>query len=241
MPSGPEVARFLANLGAVYRQIGKASQARAAFGRALSISEACLGANHLSVAWNLDQIGDLEAHEGNLPAAIFAFCRALAIKERTAGPDSWEAGVTLNKLCDVYFKQGRYNDAESFLLRVLGIRERAFGWQDPALAKPLTWLGRIYARQRKDGRAEHLVRYALKLFLDVLPSSHPDIIDCLRLLSEVYRGLGRYKDADAVWTLAQGLVDGTASSEKIGRYVFAEPPRICESSALVFGVTEVPS
>jgi tetratricopeptide (TPR) repeat protein len=134
--------------------------------------------------------------------------------------------VTLNKLGELYLKQGRYNEAEAFLLRVLAIRERILGWGDPALAKPLAKLGLLYRKQRKDGRAEHIVRYALKLFSGFLPSDHPDVIGCLKLLSEIYRGLTRYADADAVWSLAQNLAEGKGRREKLAELTLQTPPRL---------------
>jgi tetratricopeptide (TPR) repeat protein len=227
----PQLATYLSNLGAVYRATGKNVHARATFERALRTAEARLGETDLAVAWTLDQIGDLETSEGDLPAAVFALQRALAIKEQVLGPRDWDVAVTLNKLGEVYLKNGRYNDAEQFLLRVVAIRERVLGWGDPALAKPLTRLGHLYRKQRKDGRAEQLVRYALKLFADVLPSDHPEIIGCLSLLSEIYRGLSRFADSDAVWRLAQGLVDGTQQPHKLARFVLPNPPRLSGPNA----------
>jgi tetratricopeptide (TPR) repeat protein len=142
------------------------------------------------------------------------------------GTDHWDVAVTLGKLGEFYFKQGRYNDAEPFLVRVITIRERIFGWRDPAMAKPLTRLAHLYTRQRKHARAEQIVRYALTLFAQTLPSDHPDIIGCLNLLAEVYRGLSRYVDADFVWKVAQGLVDGSEGRQQVVRLQYPHPPRI---------------
>jgi tetratricopeptide (TPR) repeat protein len=223
---GPDLATALANLGMVYRALGRGVAARAAYERALRTAESSVGKSDLAVAWTLDQIGDLEASEGNVPSAVFTLRRALAIKEKLLGPEDWDLTVTLNRLGEVYLKQGRYGDAEVFFLRVITIRERVLGWGDPAMAKPLIRLGHLYVKQRKDGRAEQLVRYALKLLADVLPSDHPEIIGCLGLLTEVYRGLSRYADADALWELTQRLADGTERADKIKPFVLPTPPRM---------------
>lgn len=232
--SGVELATFLTNLGSVYRAVCKPANARVAFEHALEVAGGSQGEPDMAVAWTLDQVGDLEASEGNMPAALYAFHRALAIKEKVSGPKDWAAAVTLNKLGEVYLKQGRYNEAESFLVRVVEIHERTFGWDNPAMAKPLARLAHLYAKQRKDGRAEQLARYALNLFASVLPPGHREIIGCLNLLAEIYRGLSRYADADAVWKLAQGLVDGTERREKITRFILPNPPRLSPPQAPEF-------
>ncbi len=226
-----DLATAHSNLGVVYRAMDRPEQARAAFDRAVKLIEPLTGEPELPLAWTLDLIGDLEASEGNHSNALFALRRSLAIKERVTGPDNWDVSVTLDRLAEVYFKQGRYNEAETFLLRVVAIRERVLGWDDPAMARPLMRLARLYHRQRKTGRAEQLVGYALKLFSEVLPPTHDEVIGCLHLLAEVYQGLSRYADADAVLELARGLLDGTEGAKKIRRFVFPTPPRISGPSA----------
>ena len=222
-----ELSTALANLGSVYRSMERNAQARLVFERSLKLAESVEGEPDLPVAWTLDKIGELDAAEGNVPTAVYVLRRSLAIKERILGPADWEVGVTLERLADLYFKQERYNEAETYLLRVLMIRERVLGWDDPAMAKPLMHLAQLYAKQRKTGRAEQLVRYALKLFSEVLPPGHNEIITSVNLLAEIYHSLSRFADADAVWKLARDLMDGTdGSRSKLSRYAVGTPPRI---------------
>ena len=227
--AGPnaDLANCVFNLATVYRLSGKMPQARSVFARALKTAEDAHGARSLAAAWALDQIGDVDAAEGDLSSAFFALRRALAIKEETLGADDWDVAVTLGKLGEVYFKQGRYNEAEPLLVRAIGIRERVMGWGDPAMARPLMRLAHLYARQRKNDRAEQIVRYALTLFSRLLPSTDdPEIIGCLNLLAEIYRGLSRYADADMVWKLAQGLISGSEGRQQVVRLHYPHPPRI---------------
>jgi len=227
-----ELSTALANLGSVYRSLERNAQARLVFERSLKLAESVEGEPDLPVAWTLDKIGELDAAEGNVPAAVYLLRRSLSIKERILGPADWEVGVTLERLADLYFKQERYNEAETYLLRVLMIRERVLGWDDPAMAKPLVHLAQLYAKQRKTGRAEQLVRYALKLFADVLPPGHSEIIASLKLLAEIYQSLSRFSDADAAWKLARELMDGSEdSNKKLIRFVLPTPPRISGPSA----------
>ncbi len=228
-----ELSTVLSNLGAVYRSMGQAQHARASFERALKMAEDGV-APGMTVAWTLDQIGDLEISEDNPTAAVFALRRALAIKEQALRPDDWDMAVTLDRLADGYLKQGRFNEAEAFLLRVMKIREQVLGWDDPGMAKPLTRLARLYNKQRKSGRAEQLAGYALKLFTAVLPPDHDEVIACLQLLSEIYQGLSRFGDSDAVSALARGLVNGSESPKKLRRFTFPTPPRFSGPDTPVF-------
>lgn len=222
-----ELSTALANLGSVYRSMERNAQARAAFEHSLKLAEPAKGEPDLTVAWTLDKIGELDAAEGNVSAAVYVLRRSLGIKERILGPADWEVGVTLERLADLYLKQERYNEAEIHLLRVLMIRERVLGWEDPAMAKPLVHLAQLYAKQRKTGRAEQLVRYALKLFAEVLPPGHNEIITSLNLLGELYHSLSRFSDADAAWKLARDLVDGNEDSKQdLVRFATPRPPRI---------------
>ncbi|HVX67239.1 MAG TPA: tetratricopeptide repeat protein [Bryobacteraceae bacterium] len=221
----------LSNLGAVYRRMDRPGAARLALERALTLAEPKQGEPGLPAAWALDQLGDLEAAENNIPAAVCLLHRALAIKERVLGPVDWDVAVTLDRLGALYATQARYNEAETLLLRVVAIRGQSRDWEGPALARPLARLALIYTRQQKTIRAEHLVRYALKLFTVVLPPSHQEIQGCLNLLAEIYRSLGRFADGDAVSKLANGLANGTRDGSELKRLVSSKPPRIAGPGA----------
>ena len=83
-----EVARPLANLGIVVRQLGKLEAARAALERALAIFEAAYGPDHPQVAVTLTNLGIVLRELGELDAAQAVQERALAISEAASPGDS---------------------------------------------------------------------------------------------------------------------------------------------------------
>ena len=68
------------------RCIGSLAKAELMFNRALTIDEGILGTSNLTVARDLNNLGDLLLVEGRFTEAEFLFRRALGIAEQIQGP-----------------------------------------------------------------------------------------------------------------------------------------------------------
>ncbi len=210
--SDPSVLEALFNLAGAYKATGEYQAAKQLYDRVLGAAEDLAGPAHSMTARILDGLGDLHVAQGEPTAALYAYRRALSIKEQALGPGDWDVAVTLDKLGEFYCDQGRYNEAEPLLWRSLEIRKTVLGIDAPALGKLYIRLGSLYATQRKFGRAERLLRYGISMSSS---REQPDeVVPHLRKLAEVYEGLARFREAEAVRELAQSILSTAPGAEK---------------------------
>jgi Flp pilus assembly CpaE family ATPase/tetratricopeptide (TPR) repeat protein len=210
--SDPSVLEVLFNLAGAYKATREFQAAKQLYDRVLGAAEDLAGPAHSMTARILDGLGDLHVARGEPTAALYAYRRALSIKEQALGPGDWDVAVTLDKLGDFYCDQGRYNEAEPVLWRSLEIRKTVLGIDSPALGKLYVRLGSLYATQRKFARAERLLRYGISMSS---PLEQPDeVVPHLRKLAEVYEGLARFGEAEAVRELAQSILSTAPGAEK---------------------------
>jgi tetratricopeptide (TPR) repeat protein len=209
--SDPSLLDALSNLARAYKATGEYLTAKQLYDRVLKAAEGLGGPSHSMVARTFDELGDLHLAQGEPAAALYAYRRALAMKERTAGPGDWDVGLTLDKLSQFYCDQGRYNEAEPLLWRSLEIRKTVLGNGAPSLAKLYLRLGSLYAAQRKFSHAQRLLRYGISM---LSAQEHSDeAVPYLRKLGEVYEGLARFGDAEAVRTLLQSMLSSAPGTE----------------------------
>jgi len=99
--------------------------------RALAISEAQLGPDHLSTATNLNNLAELYRSMGRYEEAEPLYQRALAIREAQLGPNHPSTAISFNNLAALYQSMRRYEDAESLYQRALAIHEAQMGADHP--------------------------------------------------------------------------------------------------------------
>jgi len=203
----------LSNLARTYAATGDYQSAKPIYDRVLKAAEELAGPAHPSVARTLDELGDLHAAQGESSAALFAYRRALAIKEQALGPSDWDVAVTLDKLGEFYCDQNRYNEAEPLLRRSLEIRKMVLGSGAPVLARRYIQLGGVYAAQRKFAHAERLLRFGISM---ASPQERSEAaVPYLHQLAEVYEGLARYTEAEALRNLVQSILTRTPGAEVV--------------------------
>ncbi len=121
-----DVAATLLNMGALYYEQGRYSDALVTYNRARRVAEATLGTEHLLVANVYNNLGETHWKLGHLAEADPLFRQALAIKEKMLAPTATSIANTLNGLAGLLRDQGRLAEAEPLYRRALDIRERAY-------------------------------------------------------------------------------------------------------------------
>jgi eukaryotic-like serine/threonine-protein kinase len=110
------------------------------YGRVLAWRERVLGPDHPSVAFALNNLGEMEADQGKYDIAIPRLQRALSIAEHAFGPDHPQVGSALSNLAGVYVVTNRLAEALVMAQRALAIAEKAFGPDSPNVAFALASL-----------------------------------------------------------------------------------------------------
>lgn len=101
----------------------------------------------------------------------------------------------LNKLALIYQSQQKFTAAEKLYKRAMEISEKAPGGQAREEASILMNFGTLYHEQKRYADAEKLYRRSLELAEKAHGPNNPKVARRLRRLAELYRILGKEKEA----------------------------------------------
>jgi CHAT domain-containing protein/Tfp pilus assembly protein PilF len=155
-----------------------------------------LGADHLEVAYSLNDLATTYYNKGAYAKAGPLFQRALEIKEKTLGPEHPEVASALNNLAIFYFHSSDYSRAESLFERALAMNEKALGPDHPEVAKASNNLALVYYERGDELKAEPLYRRALSIWEKALGPEHPKVSYALLSLAKLYQDKGDYAEAE---------------------------------------------
>ncbi len=202
-PLGLREGRRLVNLVHVEEDVGAFAAAQALAERALALHEAALGADHPTIATDLDNLGGLNALTGQLVEARRMFERSVVITEEALGPEHPDLALTLNNLANVAQQEGQLGESRVLLERALAILERAMGPEHPDVASALTNLANTRMMQGDNAAALALFERALAIRERVLGPAHPDVAIALASLAMVREATGAL--TESVTLLEQAL------------------------------------
>jgi tetratricopeptide (TPR) repeat protein/transcriptional regulator with XRE-family HTH domain len=172
-PKDQLTASSLNNLGRLYWDQGKLSEARTMFERALTVREEVFGPGHPKTAASLNNLGSLVQVLGDFQISRSNFERALSIREEVLGPDHADTAASLTNLARVMRDQKQFAAGEPYARRALAVRERILGCEHPRTAASLNVLAQLLVGQGKLSEAKPLFDRALAICEKVLGTEHP--------------------------------------------------------------------
>jgi tetratricopeptide (TPR) repeat protein len=211
-----QLAGSLANLGNLYYQQGKYTEAEPLLLRALQLREQSSGSDDSSVANLLVNLGNLYYQQGKYAEAKPLLQRAVQILEqqvkqaqqvqlRTSDLPVAERGVVADFLAialmsqgNLYYQQGKYAEAKSLYRRALSIWEQSLGPEDQSVAYALMSLGDLYYQQGKYAEAEPLFLRALHIREQAQGPQHSETAETMHDLARLREALGNREEA-RVW------------------------------------------
>ena len=183
------------------RQLGRYTEAEAAFRRALTIRETRLGPDNADVAATLSSLALLYMSLGRWDESEALFKRAIAIQEK-ALPESADLAFSLNGLGILYRRTPRYAEAIPLHQRAIAIREKLYGPDHPAVAASLNDLGDAYRWLRRPQDAEPPIRRGLQIRETRLGPEHPWVAFSLHSLASVLAQSNRPREAEDAYRRA---------------------------------------
>jgi tetratricopeptide (TPR) repeat protein len=115
---------------------GKYSEAAPIAERALKLTRAQQGEDHIDTASRMIWLGTIYRDQGRYPEAEPLYKRSLAIREKALGPDHPHVGIALNSLAGLYRAEGRYAEAERPTSARLPSWRRHWGPTTPTSGNP---------------------------------------------------------------------------------------------------------
>lgn len=146
----------------------------------------------LARSWNhsAEQLID----RGSYEEARQLYARSLPLMETALGPEDPATVTTLGNLCSASSHLHAYLDAKPLCTQALLLREKVLGPKHLDVARSLSDLGLVYANEGSFGRAESLLRRALRINAS-FPDS-PDLPTLLNNFGYLYFKKGKYGPAE---------------------------------------------
>lgn len=157
---GEIVLTALLNLSDTYLKAGKVTAAEPLCRRAVSLTEARRGPDHLEMAYALNRMAQLHEAQGHDPQALEAYIKVLNILMEQLGPGHPHSATTLYRISRLFDKQGDPIRAEKGYKAALLARERLLPPDHPDLLEILETYGNFLSRNNRAAEAIPLLERA---------------------------------------------------------------------------------
>jgi CHAT domain-containing protein/Tfp pilus assembly protein PilF len=192
-PDDPSVASAMNSLTEVYLRRGDVGRALPLAETAVAVQEKAAakeerpGAETITLAAFLNQLGRVHVAKEDLHAAEAPFKRSLELRERSLKPDDQSIAIALTALATLYQARGELGRAEPLYARSLGIYEARFGADSLNLAPTINSLAVLYLLKGDMERARPLYLRALDIRERNLGPRHPDVATALASIAVFYQ------------------------------------------------------
>ncbi|KAK5992301.1 Kinesin light chain 1 [Cladobotryum mycophilum] len=193
---------ILHDLGMLYEDQCRYSDAEAMYERALQGREKIYGAEHTSTLDTVNNLGLLYAHQGRLSDAEAMYERALRGYEEVYEAEHTSTLSTVNNLGNLYSDQGRLSDAEAMHERALRDKEKIYGPEHTSTIDTVNNLGNLYKNQGRLSDAEPMYERALRGYEKAWGPEHISTLGTAHNLGNLYKSQGRFSDAKAMYERA---------------------------------------
>jgi tetratricopeptide (TPR) repeat protein len=190
----PFIGETLNNLGFMYRQQGRMSEAERTSLRAISILERHPPSSELGLAHN--NLGSLLASTAHLSEAAREFKEAIAIWQVVYGTDHPNIAIALSSLATVHAIRHQYAEADKLLQRAMEIDQRLLPAGHVQIGLDLNNAAMFAVQRKHYAEAEVLYRRSLAILEKALPSNHPDTGRVLANLGDVLRMEHRTEESE---------------------------------------------
>jgi len=200
------LASTLNQLGMVYDDLGRFSDALRQFRRAAAIIEKLEGKDNLNYAVLLGNLAaDYgELHQDNTARPLLR--EAIDTYVRNGATEDPRLAIARITLAQTAMNAGKYGEAEELLQQALAVLR---------LQKQTTWvrqtaitinnLGVVYRLQKRHAEAEPQFRESIHMIEDEFGKEHPRLLEPLNNLALAYLDLGRYEDAIQAMRRAEAI------------------------------------
>jgi tetratricopeptide (TPR) repeat protein len=182
----------------VEHDLGHNGEAERDYRQALVINQSWYGPEHPDSAMMMAAVGQSLVYQGKLDEAAPLLQQALAIQERILPKTHPQIAQVLNQLAVLELKREHYADAEKDFTRMLEINRSVYGDRHYVVGVALLNLGKVYAEEKDNARAERSYRDALSRFTEKLPPGHSATAIARAALGHVLVLQGRCQEAESL-------------------------------------------
>lgn len=199
----PEVQAQLRSLfGRAYTNIGAFDQATALLRRSLAQHRALYGDGDLTVADDMERLGDALLQQDKYAEAEPLLQGALDTRRRRLGASSDATAEALDRLATLYQQQNAYAMAEPLFREALAIRRGLFGDTAVVVAQSLNNLGVLLFLEDAFDQAATVYRQAIGIDVRQLGERHPLTAEAVHNLAQTEQSRGKYAEAESLYRRA---------------------------------------
>jgi tetratricopeptide (TPR) repeat protein len=198
---------ILTRLSRSFSAIGDFHRAQLKLEESISILEAVLGPNDLSVISSIDQLAQLLIERGRLIEAESLLLRALNARKTTLGPGHPITITSVGNLASLYLEQGRYSEAEPLLQQAASRFAETQGSEHPAALSALNNLANYYRATGRPELAYPIQQQVLQSREKVMGATHRTTLHAMSNLANLCSDLGRLEEAEPLLTRATNLME----------------------------------
>ena len=140
--------------------------------------------------------GGFQHELGLNDSAIATDRQCLAAMTALFGPAHMNVAVVQNNLGEVYYDKGDYKEAMKAYLASKEIFAKYWAENDPNFSASHLNIGKTEMKLGRHKRAEELLTLALKLKQGQQGAEAEDLVEYYDCLTELYKAMGRKKDAE---------------------------------------------
>ena len=199
-PNHPSVATIGNNLAKLYQTMGRNPEAERLYQRALRIREAEYGRRHPRVAEILTNLAELYAAQGRAEEARPLYVRAAEIYEAAFGADHPAVITAQQRLrsltqTSASASSGAGTPTDQRVAPATAAMDQPAEWPDT--------LGATTSGAELEVAAQ--TRWKLTAMEEALGPDHPSLVPVLTSLASLYRGQGRFDEAEALFKRALAI------------------------------------
>ena len=199
----PEVqAEMRGVLGRAYNSLGLYDKSIALLRETLAQHKGLYREPNLTIAKDLDQLGDVLLRQDRYDEAEPLLKEALAQRRQLLGSSDDATAQTLDHLASLYQRRSEYPAAEPLFREALSIRQRLFGDTADVVAESLNNLALLLYERDAYADAEPLYRQALAIRIHRHGEAHPLTAEVLHNLAQTEQGRGKFAAAESLYRRA---------------------------------------
>ncbi len=189
-----EKATCLNDLGIVYLNSENKELALQYLEQALSIRQSQLNSTELPIGDSFNNLGLVYQNNDPLQALIY-FNRAKKIYEKNYGMSHPKTALVANNLAFTNADQGDFEEAYKLLESVQETQAKLHSGDHTTKAFTLSSIGRVQFMQENYEEALHSQAQALKMYISLFDTRHPDVANTYFLMAKVYQKQFNYQEA----------------------------------------------
>ncbi|KAH7333799.1 hypothetical protein B0J17DRAFT_674129 [Rhizoctonia solani] len=200
----PNTLNSMHNLAYMHQEQGQLTAAESLYIAVIASRKQVLGDDHPLTLSSMYELAYTYQEQGQLAAAESLYLTVVTFRKRVLGDDHPHTLDCIYSLAYAYQEQGRLSEAESLYTDLIAVQKSVFGEDHPDTLLSMHKLASTYQQQGRMTEAEVIGVKVLDARRRVL-QAHPDTIQSMQILRDIYYGLERPAEGDALRTELAGL------------------------------------